>query len=156
MQLDDVDYKIVELLRSDGRMAFGTLGQQVGLSEAATRQRVSRLRQSGVFHIVGVLDPKLMGFGVAAMIGIRANGDIKTLAKEIATIDEVEYVVLCCGNFDLLVEAICENHEALLDVLNDQLRPLDGVRETEVFIYFSIAKVNMAWGQGRLRHLAQH
>ncbi len=72
--LDDVDKRIIEQLQQDGRRPYTQIAPVVGLSEAAVRQRVQRLIDSGVMQIVGVTDPKMVGFGRQAMIGLTVEG----------------------------------------------------------------------------------
>src|SRR5438067_5009508 len=74
-RLDDVSKAIIELLQEDGRMPYATIAKQVGLSEAAVRQRVQRLLDAEVVQIVAVTDPLRVGFRRQAMVGIRVDGD---------------------------------------------------------------------------------
>ena len=78
--LDDVSKAIIEQLQQDGRRPYAAIGKAVGLSEAAVRQRVQRLHESGVMQIVAVTDPMQVGFARAAMIGIRVDGDAEVVA----------------------------------------------------------------------------
>ena len=76
VRLDDVSKAIIEHLQEDGRQSYATIAKQVGLSEAAVRQRVQRLLDAGVMQIVAVTDPLQVGFRRQAMIGIRVDGDL--------------------------------------------------------------------------------
>lgn len=145
-QLDDVSKAIIELLQSDGRRSYAEIGKQVGLSEAAVRQRVQRLTESGVMQIVAVTDPLQLGFTRQAMIGIRATGDTRELADRLAEIPEIDYVVLTAGSFDLLAEVVCEDDEQLIALLNSRIRRLDGVLTTETFVYLRLHKQHYDWG----------
>jgi DNA-binding Lrp family transcriptional regulator len=78
-RLDDVSKAIIEQLQEDGRQSYATIAKQVGLSEAAVRQRVQRLLDSGVMQIVAVTDPLQVGFRRQAMIGIRVDGDLTSV-----------------------------------------------------------------------------
>src|SRR5580658_2574078 len=91
--LDDADRKIIGVLQGDGRCPYGTIADQVGLSEAAVRRRVQRLREAGIMEIVAVTDPLQLGFSRAALVGIRVQGDVRLVADKLAAIDEVNYVV---------------------------------------------------------------
>ena len=144
--LDKIDRAIIEQLQSDGRAPYTKLSTAVGLSEAAVRQRVQRLLENGVMQVVAVTDPLQLGYRRMAMIGVRADGDLNVLAEKISSIAEVAYVVVTAGSFDLLVEAVVEDDERLLDLVNDRLRALPGVRSTETFIYLRIQKQTYAWG----------
>jgi Lrp/AsnC family transcriptional regulator for asnA, asnC and gidA len=144
--IDDVDKGLIEALQRDGRAPYTKLGRQVGLSEAATRQRVQRLLDSGVMQIVGVTDPLMLGFERMAMVGLKVAGDLREVADTIASIPEVDYVVIVAGSFDLLMEVVCEGDDGLLALLNDKVRTIPGVIATEVFTYLRLYKQTYAWG----------
>jgi Lrp/AsnC family transcriptional regulator for asnA, asnC and gidA len=144
--LDDIDKALVEQLQGDGRLPYTKLAAEVGLSEAAVRQRVQRLIESGVVQIVAVTDPSMLGFRRNAMIGLKVEGDLRTVANDIAAIPEVSYVVVVSGSFDLLMEVVCEDDDHLLALLNDKVRPIPGVRSTETFTYLRLFKQTYAWG----------
>ena len=144
--LDKIDRAIIEHLQADGRAPYTKLSSAVGLSEAAVRQRVQRLLEANVMQVVAVTDPLQLGYRRMAMIGVRAEGDLTMLADKISAIAEVSYVVVTAGSFDLLVEAVVEDDERLLDLVNDRLRALPGVRTTETFIYLRIQKQTYTWG----------
>ena len=144
--IDEGDKAIVEALQEDGRLPYTRLAKQVGLSEAAVRQRVQRLIESGVMQIVAVTDPMMLGFRRNAMIGLKVEGDLRTVAHDIAAIPEVSYVVVVSGSFDLLMEVVCEDDDHLLTLLNDKVRTIAGVRSTETFTYLRLFKQTYAWG----------
>jgi Lrp/AsnC family transcriptional regulator for asnA, asnC and gidA len=146
VSLDDADRRIIEALQSDGRRAYGSIAEDVGLSEAAVRRRVQRLRDAGALDIVAVTDPLQLGFHREAMLGIKVQGDVRSVADEIAAIDEAIYVVLCAGSFDILVELITEDDDHLVHVLNDQIRAVEGVIQVETFLYLKLAKQTYSWG----------
>jgi Lrp/AsnC family transcriptional regulator for asnA, asnC and gidA len=144
--LDDVSKAIVEQLQEDGRRPYATIGKAIGLSEAAVRQRVQRLTDSGVMQIVAVTDPLQVGFTRQAMIGLKCEGDLDVVADALADLQEVDYVVVTAGGFDLLCEVVCEDDDHLLEVLNQKIRSLPGVRTTETFVYLKLRKQLYNWG----------
>lgn len=144
--LDDVAKAIIEELQQDGRRSYAAIGKVVGLSEAAVRQRVQRLIDSGVMQVVAVTDPLQLGFARQAMIGIRVQGELGPVADEVAKIDEVDYVVVTAGSYDLLVEVVCESDEALLSILDSKIRTMPGVVSTETFMYLELRKQTYSWG----------
>ena len=145
-QPDDVSKAIVEQLQLDGRKSYADIAKAVGLSEAAVRQRVQKLTESGVMQIVAVTDPLQLGFTRQAMIGIRTRGDTRLVADRLAELPTVSYVVLTAGGFDLLVEVVCEDDDQLLELLNSRIRTLDGVVSTETFVYLKLHKQLYDWG----------
>lgn len=146
VQLDEVSKKIIEQLQADGRRSYAEIGKAVGLSEAAVRQRVQKLTESGVMQVVAVTDPMQLGFYRQAMIGIRANGDTRVLADRLASLPAVDYVVLTAGSFDILAEVVCEDDDELLALLNTEIRNLEGVASTETFVYLKLHKQLYNWG----------
>jgi Lrp/AsnC family transcriptional regulator for asnA, asnC and gidA len=144
--LDDVSKSIIEELQQDGRRSYAAIGKVVGLSEAAVRQRVQRLVESGVMQVVAVTNPLELGFARQAMIGIRVRGELGSVADAVAALDEVDYVVITAGSFDLLVEVVCESDEALLSVLSNKIRTLESVVSTETFMYLQLRKQTYSWG----------
>ena len=144
--VDDVGKRLIEELQQDGRRSYAALAKTVGLSEAAVRQRVQRMVDSGLMQVVAVTDPLQVGFHRQAMIGLRVEGDLVRVADELAKIDEVDYVVITAGSFDILLELVCEDDDHLLRVLSERVRVLPGVRDTETFVYLKLAKQTYAWG----------
>jgi Lrp/AsnC family transcriptional regulator, regulator for asnA, asnC and gidA len=143
--LDETSKKIIELLQADGRRSYAALGKSVGLSEAAVRQRVQRLLESGVMQIVAVTDPLSLGFLRQAMIGVKCEGDLTAVADALAAMDEIDYVVITAGSFDLLAELVCENDDHLLELLG-RIRAIPTVTSTESFVYLKLRKQIYSWG----------
>ena len=146
INLDDVSKAIIEQLQEDGRRSYAEIGKAVGLSEAAVRQRVQKLTDSGVMQVVAVTDPMQLGFYRQAMIGIRVTGDTTVLAAQLSALPSVDYVVLTAGSFDILVEVVCENDDDLIELLNKQIRGIEGVQSTETFVYLRLHKQLYNWG----------
>ena len=144
--LDDVSKAIIEELQLDGRRSYAAIGKVVGLSEAAVRQRVQRLIDSGVMQVVAVTDPMELGFARQAMIGIRTTGSLEPIADAVTALEEVDYVVITAGSYDLLVEVVCESDEALLEVLSSKIRTIENVVSTETFVYLQLRKQTYSWG----------
>lgn len=144
--LDETSKSIIEQLQQDGRRSYASIGKVVGMSEAAVRQRVQRLLESGVMQIVAVTDPVQVGFTRQALIGIRVNGDLLDVARRLGEIDEVDYVVITAGSFDILAEIVCENDDHLLDIIGAGIRGMAGVTSTETFVYLKLCKQRYDWG----------
>ncbi|MFF2809974.1 Lrp/AsnC family transcriptional regulator [Streptomyces sp. NPDC058000] len=144
--IDSVSLAIIEQLQEDGRRPYAAIGKAVGLSEAAVRQRVQKLLDQGVMQIVAVTDPLTVGFRRQAMVGINVEGDLDPVADALTTMEEVEYVVMTAGSFDLIIEIVCEDDDHLLQMINKRIRTLPGVRSTESFVYLKLRKQTYTWG----------
>ena len=145
-QLDDISKEILEQLQIDGRKSYSEIAKIVGLSEAAVRQRMQKMTESGIMQVVAVTDPLQLGFYRQAMIGIRCTGDMTSIADSLSAMPECDYVVMTAGSFDILVEIVVENDQDLIDVLNTKIRSLPGVIATETFVYLKLHKQFYNWG----------
>jgi Lrp/AsnC family transcriptional regulator for asnA, asnC and gidA len=139
--LDAVDRQIVGALREDGRMSFAQIAKRLGVSAGMIRQRYMQMVAEGVLHVVPVTNVTLLGYNMLAMIGVEVDGNrMIEIAHEIAAFDEVIYLVICTGTYDLLVEVRCRDTDHLLKFLTERLRSVKGVRSTETFTYLQIVK----------------
>lgn len=145
MKLDLIDRKIIESLQADGRTAFTALAREAGISEAAVRARVRRLKDGGVIEVVAVTNPLMVGFDVMAMVGIQANSNLEEIADIVSAWDETSYVVILSGSFDLMVEIVCADNQHLLKLVQ-RIREVPGVKATETFMYLDLHKQTFAWG----------
>ena len=143
--LDDLSKQIIEQLQQDGRRSYAAIGKAVGLSEAAVRQRVQRLIDVGAMQIVAVTDPMTLGFPRQTMVGIRCGGDLERVADQLAGMEEIDYVVITAGSFDILIEVVCEDDDQLLEILG-RIRAIPSVTTTETFVYLKLCKQTYSWG----------
>jgi len=145
-KIDKIDQQIIKILNKDGRTPFAQISKQLGTSTGMIRQRYQRLVQDGVLQIVAVTNPLLMGFATMAQIGVKADVNrLEEIADEIALFDEVIYLVLLTGSYDLHVEVVCRDKTHLLNFLSKKLHAVEGVKEAETFMYLRIAKENYGW-----------
>ncbi|TDQ53711.1 Lrp/AsnC family transcriptional regulator [Actinorugispora endophytica] len=134
--LDDTAKRIIEQLRQDGRRSYAAIGKAVGLSEAAVRQRVQRLLETGVVQVVGITDPVMLGLGRQATVGVRCAGAPDAVADAISELEGVGDVVVTAGSLDLLVEVAAADDEQLLEILT-RIRATPSVTGTESFLYLA-------------------
>lgn len=151
--VDETDLRIIEALQQDGRRPFTKIAADLGISEASVRQRISNLINNQVMQIVAVTNPIKLGFSLASMIGIRASGDrLLEVAREISAFDEVIYLIICTGSFDLLAEVVCRDNNHLLSFLTEKLYKVPGVQQAETYMYLRVCKQNdcLLWTQNQV------
>ena len=140
-QIDEIDLQIIDALRKDGRVAFAQIAEQLNVSPGMIRLRYSRLLDEGYLKVVAITNPLRMGFKTMAMIGIRVDGSkLLDAAEKISRLDEVIYLVVSSGRFDLFAEVVCRDHEDLLRFITEKLSAIDGVRDSESFMHLKIMK----------------
>lgn len=144
--LDEIDRVLLTALQKDGRIGYAELGELVGLTAGGARKRFKRLQDRGILQIVGVTDPLRLGYRSMAMVGIVADGDVEAIAEALNDIEDVVYVVLAAGRYDLLVEVIATDQASMLEVVNRKIRPIPGVARAETFPYYGIRTHRFEWG----------
>jgi Lrp/AsnC family transcriptional regulator for asnA, asnC and gidA len=87
-----------------------------------------------------------LGFARQAMVGIRAKGELESVAEALGELEEVDYVVITAGTFDILVEVVCESDDHLLELLSGKIRTIPNVETTETFMYLKLQKQTYSWG----------
>jgi Lrp/AsnC family transcriptional regulator for asnA, asnC and gidA len=138
---DPIDEAIIETLRKDGRTPFLQLAQQLGVSPGMIRHRYQKLQEAGALKVVAVTNPLRLGLKTMALIGVRTDGTrMLEVAQKISALEEVIYLVVVSGRYDLLVEVFCRDHEELLRFISEKLYAIEGVRESEIFMYLKIVK----------------
>ena len=140
-ETDEIDLQIIEALQKDGRVAFAQIAEQLNVSPGMIRLRYNRLVEEGYLRVVAITNPLRMGFKTMAMIGIRADGSkLLEVAEKISKLEEVIYLVISSGLFDLFAEVVCRDHEDLLRFITEKLSTIDGLRESESFMHLKIVK----------------
>jgi Lrp/AsnC family transcriptional regulator for asnA, asnC and gidA len=145
--LDDLDKAIIRCLQLDGRRPYAQIGRELKVPEATVRQRAERLISRRVVQVVGVTDPLAMGFQQPALIGLKVDAvKLEEIAQKIAALDEVTYLVVTAGRFDLMCEVVCEDNDHLLRVLTEDLAKIRGIRSTETLVELRFVKESYQWG----------
>ena len=146
MIIDPASKAIIEQLQQDGRRSYAAIGASLGLTEEAVSHRVTQLTDAGVMQIVAVTDPLQLGFARQAMVGVIVEGDLKQVAEAVAAIEEVDYVVITAGGFDILAEVVGQSDAHLLELVTARIRPIPGVVSIHTFLYLELQKQTYAWG----------
>ena len=140
--MDKTDFEIIALLQSDGRKPFTEIANSIGISEGTVRNRVSRLIDDKIIQIVGIADPIKLGCHAPALIGVSIQPPlIDKVAAEISNFDEVSYLIMVSGEFDLFVEVRCKDRNHLVEFLNHKLSMVDGVTRTQSFMILHTYKL---------------
>lgn len=144
--MDQTDHAILAALKEDGRMPFSEIARRLGVSPGMVRQRMQRLTDAGILQVVAITNPMRIGYHTMALIGVKADGNrLKAIAQQIAAYEEVIYLTICSAAYNLLVEVVCVDNAHLLTFLTEKLYSVEGVRDTETFIYLDIVKEIFTW-----------
>ncbi len=139
--MDELDSKSIVLLQGDGRASNAGIARKVGVSEGTVRRRLKRLIQEKFISVVALLDPGKMGYASEALIGVQVDPDKKDqVADDLAALDEISWVTITTGSFDIFGWATLHSSESLGIFLRTKVGTIPGVRRTETFINLSARK----------------
>jgi Lrp/AsnC family transcriptional regulator for asnA, asnC and gidA len=145
-RVDETDLAIIRILQRDGRRAYADIAIELGLAPSTVQQRANRLVETGIVKIAALVDPTTLGISIFAMIAIKADGTrLREAAADIGKFEETDYVVICTGPYDILIEVACRSNEHLLSFISDKLAKVEGVREIETFLYLRTVKDTDQW-----------
>lgn len=146
VRLDDLDRRIVRLLRRDGRLSYAEVARLVGSSEPTVRKRVRRLLQGGAIFVVARVNPAPIGFPIDAVMGIRVErSKVLEVGRRLAAMENVAYVGYLTGTFDIMIEVFLPDTEGLFRFLNEELEAIDGIVGTETWHVLRTEKFNYMW-----------
>jgi len=130
----DLDVRIVEELRIDGRIGRNELAAKLGVSRPTISKRLNALIESGRVHVVGIVHPSTIGLDALAHVAIAVDKPVRQVAARIAELHDVPYVSLTSGRYPLIAE-IRTAGAARLAASLERIRSIDGVRETNTLVY---------------------
>ena len=144
--MDELDRLILQTLQEDGRTPFTQIAKRAGVSETTIRGRYRNLVEEGIVRTVGIVDPYALGFQAPALIGVLVEpGMIAQVARTIADLPEVSYLVMTTGRFDLVIEAFCRDLPHLTDLITQQIHLIPGIRSTETLMIARSYKLTYRW-----------
>lgn len=144
--LDDLDHGIIAQLQEDGRRSNVAIARSLHVTETTVRHRIDRLISGGFIRITAVIDPRKTAYRVDAMIWAELDRThfLKT-AERLATIDNVVYVGLTSGRYDVLIEALFETDDELVEFLATKMTRAMGIVRSETYHVLRTLKINYDW-----------
>lgn len=138
--LSHIDRTLVELLARDGRATFSAMANEIGISESLVRKRYRILSERGAMRVVAIANPLELGYSATSWIAIDCSMEtgMAEVAEALTSIDEVSYIAIVTGRFDLLLEVVCSTHEHLISVIDERIRKVSGIRRLEVWPYLGL------------------
>ena len=144
--MDELDKLTLQALQEDGRTPFTQIARQAGVSETTIRSRYQNLVEEGIIRTVGIVDPYALGFQAPALIGVSVEpGTVDQVARTLADLTEVSYLVMTLGRFDVVVEVFCRDLSHLNHLVTQQIHLIPGVRSTETLMIARSYKLTYRW-----------
>ena len=144
--VDEIDIAIIRMLQADGRRSYADIAAELGLAPSTVQQRANRLIDTNLIKIRAVTDPMMLGVPITASMSFKVEGArLRSVADEISQFEEVGWVAICTGSFDIMCEVACQNNDHLINLIAE-LSKIEGIRSTETFMYLHIVKNTYQWG----------
>ena len=132
--VDDLDNQIIEILSLDGRMSNASIARNLGVSEGTIRRRLNILKDEGIINVKVVLNPNYLASETEAIIGIQVDlSVIREVVLKLNGINEIRWVNITSGSFDIFVNVSTKSLSDLLVLLQNKIGKIDGVKKIETF-----------------------
>jgi DNA-binding Lrp family transcriptional regulator len=141
MALDDVDHRLLQLLRTDARMPMAKLAARAGISRATATARIERLRRDGIIAgFTVVLQSNVESGGVRAITMIEIEGkQEEAVTRRLMGMPEVRELHATNGRWDVVAEIEAGSISGLDDLLRS-IRQIDGIANTDTSILLKARK----------------
>ncbi|MCE2464956.1 MAG: Lrp/AsnC family transcriptional regulator [Dehalococcoidia bacterium] len=139
--MDELDARIIKVLQTDGRASNSHISREVGVSEGTVRRRLHHLVKDDVIKVVAIPNLDQMGYGTAALVGIRTHpASVEAIADSLSDLEDIQYVSITTGAWDIFIWVRAQSTEELGAFLRNQIAVIPGVMQTETFINLFIKK----------------
>lgn len=145
-QLDDVDRKIVDLLRKDGRTPAMEIARQLGVSESTVRKRISKLDRENIIQIVATSSMHLLGYTHEMLVSLKTQPQsTRSVIDELKAIERIRYISLMGGPFNVDMRVAFESDRAAANFLVDELAKIEGIVEYNAVPILRVVKRSYDW-----------
>ena len=137
LNLDKLDYQIIQHMMENAEISYADLGKKLFVSGGTIHVRIKKLQELNI--VKGnrlAVDIKLIGYDVIAFIGIylEKSSLYDSVAQELRKIPEIVRLNYTTGNYSMFAEICCKDIAQLRTVLHDELQKIKGIERTETFI----------------------
>ena len=137
MNLDKLDFQIIQVMMDNANISYADLGKQLFVSGGTIHVRMKKLQELGIVKGTRLhVNHKLLGYDVIAFIGIflEKSSLYDTVAKELKKIPEIVRLNYTTGNYSMFAEVVCKDIAQLKFVLHDALQKIKGIERTDTII----------------------
>ncbi len=146
IELDEIDLRIIDSLRQDGRQPYRALARELNLTESLVRARVKRLEESNTMRVVAVTDFEAAGYEMLLAIGVQVEGRSPVdVANDLAEIPEVFSINVVIGTFDIELLVVAEDQAAMADLISRRIAQQPGVRRILPSLALDVVKNQPDW-----------
>lgn len=135
-ELNAIDLEIIHDLNSDGRIPFSNIADRIGVSETLIRRRFAAMTAAPAVRVMALTNPRSIGYKTVAWlcISVLPGFRIGAIADRLAALPSITYLVICVGRFDIFAEVVCRDNAGLLELVDHEVRPLQGISRLEAML----------------------
>lgn len=138
---DELDLKIIDQLRDDGRLSNKALAEDLGVSEATIAARLRSLSEDRTMHVTAQSDMYALGYEFMCFVDVYVSGrNVSEVAGELAQIEAIHSVSASLGSPELLLMCYATDRHALLQLLHESIASVRGVEHIETSIALDVVK----------------
>jgi DNA-binding Lrp family transcriptional regulator len=141
--MDEVDVKILMLLRQDGRESLGNIAAKLGVSKATVSRRVSRLEHEGVISGYTLTTNSAQLGLMKAILGIEVTGQsLNPVIDELRQFREIQYIYKVFGDHGLICEVYVKSVDSLYELIQTKILKVPSIENVEVDILIERIDLN--------------
>lgn len=152
--MDDLDKRILEVLRRDGRKPTLALARCLGVAEATARKRLRRLLDLRVVEIIAVANSRLLGYEREIAVAMRVSpGAIDRLVTQFTAHPAVRFVVEGTGAFNLWVNATFRDHDDEIAFFDTQVKGDADIIDAQTMSITRVRRRSFDWLMGEVGYM---
>jgi Lrp/AsnC family transcriptional regulator for asnA, asnC and gidA len=134
--MDETDKKILNVLSENSRTSISSISKKTGIPNSTISNRIHKLEKNNVIEqYTTILNPEKIGVNVTALIIIQTETEKHEHVEiELPKLEQVSQVYSISGEYDILIKVWAKNLEELNEIINSQIRTIDGIEELRELI----------------------
>ena len=135
MTLDKTDWAIIDMLVEE-QQSNKAIADKLSMTEGAIRQRLKKLKESGMLKVRAMRNPEILPNQQLAVImaSVSEFSKLDQKAKEISVLDNVLSVSLLAGQYDLMIEILVDSNRGLVEFITEVLSKVNGITKSETLV----------------------
>lgn len=129
--VDQLDLKIIQILREDASVPFTEIARRLKISESTVRKRVTNLKQKGVIKkFTVIIEPSKIGLNTVAIVGVDVDPPkLLEVSQNLCEIPETLYVATSTGDHMIMTEIWTKDGRELTRVISEKIGSIEGVKK---------------------------
>ena len=134
--MDQIDKKILGVLSENARTSISDISKKTGIPNSTISNRIHKLEEKNIIQqYTTILNPEKVGVNILAVIIIQTETEKhENVEIELPKLESVSQEYSISGEYDILIRVWAKNLEELNEIINSQIRTIDGIEELRELI----------------------